>query len=118
MNQRNPVRDVYLVTSHPTDRSGEVFDWIDDGVTLDSAAASRRVNHLKKAGIHDEPDRKYFVRTLRFETDGHPRCRSPPRDPGAGSGTKDAGRPRSRETPSLTRKRVEAPALTHPNGPS
>ena len=72
MNQRNPVRDVYLVTSHPTDRSGEVFDWIDDGVTLDSAAASRRVDHLKKAGIHDEPGRKYFVRTLRFKTDGTP----------------------------------------------
>ncbi len=70
MNQRNPVRDVYLVTSHPTDRSGEVFDWIDDGVTLDSAAASRRVDHLKKAGIHDDPGRKYFLRTLHLQTEG------------------------------------------------
>ena len=70
MHQRNPVRDVYLVTSHPTDRSGEVFDWIDDCVTLDSAAASQRLDTLKKAGIHDDPGRRYFVRTLRFETDG------------------------------------------------
>ena len=69
MSQRNPVRDVYLVTSHPTDRSGEGFDWIDDCVTLDFAAASRRTDELKKAGIHDEPGRKYFVRTLRFNTE-------------------------------------------------
>ena len=72
MRRRNPVRDVYIVTSHPTDRSGERFDWIDNGVSLDSAAASRRTELLKNAGIHDEPDRNYFVRTLRLNTEGTP----------------------------------------------
>ena len=70
MPRRNPVRGVYLITSHPTDRSGEFFDWIDDCVTLDSAAASQRLEKLKTAGIHDEPGRRYFVRPLRFETEG------------------------------------------------
>ena len=72
MRQRNPVRDVYIVTSHPTDRSGERFDWIDDGVALDFAAAARRTEFLKDAGLHDEPGRKYFVRTLRLNTEGTP----------------------------------------------
>ena len=72
MRRRSPVRDVYIVTSHPTDRSGERFDWLDDCVSLDFAAASRRTEFLKTAGIHDEPGRKYFVRTLRLDTEGTP----------------------------------------------
>ena len=70
MTRRNPVRDVYLITSHPTDMSGERFDWIDDCVSFDSATAGGRIRTLEKAGIHDEPGRRYFVRTLRVETEG------------------------------------------------
>ena len=43
-----------------------------DAGSLDFAAASRRTEFLKTAGIHDEPRRKYFVRTLRLDTEGTP----------------------------------------------
>ena len=43
-----------------------------DAGSLDFTTASRRTDDLKTTGIHDETGRKYFVRTLRLDTEGTP----------------------------------------------
>ncbi|MCY4505663.1 MAG: hypothetical protein OXG35_01685 [Acidobacteria bacterium] len=64
------MRDVHIVTGHPTDTSGELLDWIDDQVSFDSASAGQRLEEIKRLDPHGEPGRRYYVRSPRVETRG------------------------------------------------